>query len=228
MFRYTKIGVNIISIVISLFIFILIDFFVFNQNLAFESNFISNDIQEEVISDSKVQEENYTQVNSKNVEITIENQVKISEVKENEVQEEKAKKEEIIKNENNSNWQIEIPAISLIAQIREGTTNEIMNSFVGHFEETSKTEGNIGLAAHNRGYSKNYFQNIKKLKEGDEIIYKYSNFKKIYIVEIHKIIEDIDWSYLEETEENTITLITCVENEPNYRRCVQAVEKIEE
>ena len=26
------------------------------------------------------------------------------------------------------------------------------------------------------------------------------------------------------SEENKITLITCVENEPKYRRCVQAVE----
>ena len=103
-----------------------------------------------------------------------------------------------------------------------------MNSFVGHFEETSKTEGNIGLAAHNRGYPKNYFQNLKKLKEGDEIIYKYNEFEKIYIVKIHKIIKDEDWSYLQNTEENTITLITCVENEPIYRRCIQAVEKIDE
>ena len=30
---------------------------------------------------------------------------------------------------------------------------------------------------------------------------------------------------LENTEENILTLITCVENEPNYRRCVQAEEK---
>ena len=34
---------------------------------------------------------------------------------------------------------------------------------------------------------------------------------------------DID--VLENTEENILTLITCVENEPNYRRCVQAEEK---
>ena len=27
------------------------------------------------------------------------------------------------------------------------------------------------------------------------------------------------------TEENRITLITCVENEPEYRRCIQGIEK---
>ena len=42
------------------------------------------------------------------------------------------------------------------------------------------------------------------------------------------IIKDTNWEYLENTEENQITLITCVENEPEFRRCIQAVEKEEE
>ena len=41
----------------------------------------------------------------------------------------------------------------------------------------------------------------------------------------NKIIKDTDIDVLENTEENILTLITCVENEPNYRRCVQAEEK---
>jgi len=232
MFKYTKIGVNAISIAITILIFILIDLFIFNQNYAFQSNFNSNEIQEQNksnvkeqnVSNNIIQEENYTQVNSENVEITIENQVNKAE--DNEKRE--TKEDEEKNNLNNINWVIEIPAISLKAEISEGTTKEIMDSYVGHFEETSKTNGNIGLAAHNRGYPKNYFQNLKRLKEGDEIIYKYGEFQKNYVVEIHKIIEDVDWSYLKKTEENTITLITCVENEPKYRRCVQAVEKIDE
>ena len=90
--------------------------------------------------------------------------------------------------------------------------------------ETVKRNGNIGLAAHNRGYKVNYFQNLKKLKEGDEIIYKYKEFEKRYVVKTLKIISDEDWSLLENTEDNRITLITCVENEPQYRRAVQAIE----
>ena len=99
-----------------------------------------------------------------------------------------------------------------------------MDKFVGHFEETSKTNGNIGLAAHNRGYENNYFSGLKKLKEGDKILYTYENYKKEYAVTKHVIIENTDWTYLEDTEENTITLITCVENEPKYRRCIQGEE----
>lgn len=129
--------------------------------------------------------------------------------------------------ENLSKWNLEIPSINLKAQIAEGTSKETMEKYIGHFEETSKTNGNIGLAAHNRGYENNYFENLKKLKEGEVIIYRYKEFTKEYIVKKHIIIQDTDWTNLEETEEDTITLITCVENQPQYRRCVQAISKQE-
>lgn len=103
-----------------------------------------------------------------------------------------------------------------------------MDDYIGHFEETAKSLGNIGLAAHNRGYKNNYFENLKKLKEGDLIYYQFEENKREYIVTKHTIIKDTDWSYLEDTEENTLTLITCVENEPEYRRCIQATQNIEE
>lgn len=127
-------------------------------------------------------------------------------------------------NLNFKEWYIEIPNINLKATISEGTSKEIMDKFVGHFEETSKTNGNIGLAAHNRGYENNYFAGLKKLKEGDKIFYTYENYKKTYLVTKHIIIENTDWTHLENTENDTITLITCVENEPKYRRCIQGEE----
>lgn len=122
------------------------------------------------------------------------------------------------------NWYIEIPSINLKAPIAEGTDIDTLNTKVGHFNETDKTIGNVGLAAHNRGYKYNYFEKLKKLKINDEIIYKYENFEKKYLITKIEIIKNTDWSYLEKTEKNKITLITCVENEPQYRRCVQAEE----
>ena len=98
---------------------------------------------------------------------------------------------------------------------------------MGHFEESPRDYGNICLAAHNRGYNVNYFSNIKELSEGDEIFYTVNNVKKKYVVNIKTIISETDWSMLKNTDENKITLITCVENEPEYRRCIQAVEKEE-
>ena len=121
-------------------------------------------------------------------------------------------------------WQIEIPKIELIAPIAEGTSQEVMLEYVGHFENTNKTCGNIGLAAHNRGFPINYFSRLKELVEGDEIIYKAEGEEKTYQVFFKTIIKDTDWSYLQDTEKNTITLITCVENKPNKRLCIQGIE----
>ena len=128
-------------------------------------------------------------------------------------------------NANDYNWYIEIDSISLKAPIAETTNMDILSKYVGHFEETSTTTGNIGLAAHNRGYEINYFENLKSVKKGDEITYKYNDFEMTYIVDTIEIIEETDWSYFVNQEKNKITLITCVENEPKFRRCVQASEK---
>ena len=125
----------------------------------------------------------------------------------------------------NTIWQIKIPKINLIANIKEGTDKETLNQFVGHFEETQRQNGNIGLAAHNRGYEVNYFARLRELKKGDEIIYQYNNYNKTYVVIRVLIIKDTNWDVLENTEENILTLITCVENEPEFRRCVQAEEQ---
>ncbi len=119
---------------------------------------------------------------------------------------------------------MEIPCINLKANIQEGTTKEVLDEFIGHFEESKKWAGNVCLAAHNRGYKNNYFSEVKKLKEGDKIIYYYKNNSRVYLVKKNSIIQDTDLTCLEETEENQITLITCVENEPNYRRYIQAIE----
>lgn len=108
-----------------------------------------------------------------------------------------------------------------------GVTEKVMNKYIGHFENTSKLNGNIALAAHNRGYPVNYFGKLKELEKGDYIYYTYNNITKVYKVQIITTIKDIDWSYLQKTKDNRITLITCVENEPEYRRCIQGIEEYE-
>lgn len=125
-------------------------------------------------------------------------------------------------------WQIEIPRIGLIAPIAEGTSQEVMLEYVGHFENTNILNGNVGLAAHNRGFPINYFAKLKELEINDEIIYKTKYGIKKYKVILTTIIQDTDWSYLQETKENKITLITCVENKPTQRRCIQGIEIKEE
>lgn len=126
--------------------------------------------------------------------------------------------------ENKENWQIEIPKINLIAPIAEGTNTNTMNEYVGHFEETPKHGGNIGLAAHNRGYKVNYFKNLKLLEKGDLIIYSYNGEITKYSVDEIGIIKDTDWSKLQNSRQDKLTLITCLEDKPEYRRYVQAIK----
>lgn len=78
------------------------------------------------------------------------------------------------------------------------------------------------------GYPINYFAKLKELKIGDEIIYKTSIGIKRYVVDVITIIEETDWSYLQKTNEDKITLITCVENESTKRRCIQGIKIKEE
>lgn len=136
-----------------------------------------------------------------------------------------AKEENIDLEQQSYNWELEIPKIELKAEIAEGTTKEVMDKYIGHFDNTSLWNGNIGLAAHNRGYPVNYFGRLKELVQGDEIIYRCKEGEKKYTVNLITQINDTDWQYLESSEENKITLITCVENQPSFRRCIQAIEK---
>ena len=198
MFRYSTTYINILSFVISIIIFFITNLFILNQNI-FSKNIFKADFN---INNLSVQEN--------------------PEEKKNE-----EKLEEISKSTNDE-WYLEIPKINLKAKIKEGTTKEIMDDYIGHFEESKKEEGNVCLAAHNRGYKNNYFENIKTLKEGDKIHYKYNNFDRVYVVVSQTIIKDTDWTNLEDTDDNTITLITCVENQKEYRRCIQGKELKEE
>ena len=84
--------------------------------------------------------------------------------------------------------------------------------------------GILGLLLTIDGFPVNYFRDLRMLNVGDEIIYRYNNKERRFIVSIITVISDTDWSYLQSTEDNRITLITCVEYEPYLRRVVQAIE----
>lgn len=72
----------------------------------------------------------------------------------------------------------------------------------------------------------NFFRDLRLLSLGDEIIYRYEGVERVFVVDVKTVIMDTDWSYLENTEDNRITLITCVEYEPELRRVIQGIERI--
>lgn len=118
-----------------------------------------------------------------------------------------------------------INKINLNGEVKEGCSSEILEEYIGHIEETSKFDGNVGLAAHNRGNKYSYFSRINELDNGDEIIYQTKYGTKKYIVTNKKEILETDWSMLKNTKENKLTLITCIRNKVNQRMCVQAIEQ---
>lgn len=121
-------------------------------------------------------------------------------------------------------WKIEIPKIDLEANIQEGTEQSIINVAIGHFKETQYIDGNIGLVAGCQGYEKNYFAKLGELEQGDKIFYQYGEEERQYKVIFNDIIDQKDWSYLKNTQENKLTLITGIPNDQEKRRCVQAVK----
>ena len=113
------------------------------------------------------------------------------------------------------------------APIRESVELSTLSQTIGHFPSTSIYEGNVGLASHNSGNQGDFFKNLKNIKVGSEIFYQTNYGTKRYVVTVKEIISEEDWSYLKETEDNRITLITCVKGQKDKRLCVQAVESLE-
>lgn len=131
---------------------------------------------------------------------------------------------EQVRQEDGSIGTLKIPSISLEVTAYDGDTFAAMKKGIGHIASTSCWNGNIGLVGHNRGTS-DYFGKLKKLKPGDEMSYTTKLGTRTYVVDSVSKISDTDWSKLQYTSDNRLTLITCVENVGTQRLCVQAVEK---
>lgn len=121
-----------------------------------------------------------------------------------------------------------IPRLELTAPVyetEEGGEMESMTKGVAHFAITSAWEGNIGLCSHNvaPAGAVAYFRDIHKLEKGDVIQYKTALGEREYEVsEVKEITED-DWSNLGRTEDDRLTLITCITGKANMRLMVQAL-----
>ncbi len=116
---------------------------------------------------------------------------------------------------------LKIPAIDVSVKVYDDTTTANMKKGATHFTETSYWDGNVAMAAHNRS---SYFGKIYKLKSGDKITYSTNiGTRKYEVVSVYKI-DDDDTSCLNDSTENRLTLVTCVENQSAYRWCVIAKE----
>ncbi len=131
-----------------------------------------------------------------------------------------------LEKDNNIIGKIKIKKIGVDAPIIDGTSQDVLKISVGHFQNTNYWNGNVALASHNRGSYAHYFEKINKLTIGDEIIYQTKLGTRIYAVSQVENISESNLSVLEDTKDNTITLITCVKGNKDLRLCVKGVEKI--
>ncbi len=106
----------------------------------------------------------------------------------------------------------------------EGSTAEDMTRGAAHYRSTSYWDGNIGMAAHIGNASYSYFERLRELAAGDILTYETQLGTRTYTVAEIVTIGDTDWSYLDRTEDNRLTLTTCIEGQETQRLCVQAVE----
>ena len=94
---------------------------------------------------------------------------------------------------------IEIEKIDYKGIVYENTELFTLKYGVGHFTSSPYINGNVCLAAHN---TDQFWARLKELS----------------------IIDETDFSLLENSDQNIITLITCVKNNKPKRLCVQAKE----
>ena len=118
---------------------------------------------------------------------------------------------------------LEIPSINFKDIVVKGTNQASLAQGIGLFEHSNILEGNVCLAGHN---TYRFLANLKNVQQGDIIKYSSALGNKEYRITTIKQIQETDWTMLDDTEDNRITIITCVRNKPELRLCVQGIENI--
>ena len=106
---------------------------------------------------------------------------------------------------------MEIPSIKLEQGVVKGITDNILNYYLGHFEDSANPgeKGNFSVAGHRVSSYSEAFANLYKAEIDDEIIVTANNKKHIYKITEMIIVEPTRIDVLDDTEEATITLVTC-------------------
>lgn len=108
---------------------------------------------------------------------------------------------------------IEIESVNLKNVIVESTDKKYLNYHVTHFEESAMPgeDGNFALAGHSSTYYANQvFNEVHKVKVGDEIKITTVNEEFIYIITETRVVESDETHVLDQDmSKKEITLVTC-------------------
>lgn len=106
---------------------------------------------------------------------------------------------------------MEIPSIKLEQGIVSGISDNILNYYLGYFEGSAMPgeKGNFSVAGHRVSSYSEAFVNLYKAEIDDEIIIKVKSKKHIYKITEMIVVDPSRVDVLGDTEESTITLVTC-------------------
>lgn len=109
---------------------------------------------------------------------------------------------------------IEISSVGIKAPVLEGTDKEILREGAGHFTDTGGFgKGNYCIAAHSSVIYKEYFNSLKKVDIGTEILlYDKDKNKYRYKVSEKFIVEPDETWILKDFGDDRVTLITCTDD----------------
>ncbi|MDT0581525.1 class D sortase [Brumicola blandensis] len=98
-------------------------------------------------------------------------------------------------------------SLDIEAAITNGTQDAALDKGIGRVRGTSYfgLPGNVALA----GHRDTFFRNLQHVKVGDEIEVKHGSTVSHYVVTGYKVVEPTNTSILMDTEQTTLTLITC-------------------
>lgn len=112
------------------------------------------------------------------------------------------------------NMVVEIAELGIKAPVLEGTELSVLSEGAGHFTDTgSFGKGNFCIAAHSSVIYKEYFNELKNIKEGMKIVlYDKEKNSVTYTVSEHFIVEPNETWVLNDFGDDRITLITCTDD----------------
>ena len=102
---------------------------------------------------------------------------------------------------------LNIPAVGIEVPVFNSTGKLILNRGAGHVEGTSPpgASGNIGIA----GHRDTFFRELEDIQTGDSIVLRTHNGSQLFRVSEISIVDPLDLSVLDPTDETVLTLVTC-------------------
>ena len=116
-----------------------------------------------------------------------------------------------------------VPRLNRVVNVYEGETLRNMDFGAGRFSFTGANWGNTALIGHNRG-SNGFFSFVRHLQDGDILTLDMNGITRTYAVISVFIIDETDLTSLMDFRDTRLTLVTCVEYRPQYRRVAKLLE----